>query len=132
ARAPAAPASGATTAHGRGGVFDRLYVGIAGGLDFPDAIETSAGGADLSADLEDGGVALLTIGRYFGTSLRGELELGYRPTSIESATAGGVTASVSGDADVATLMVNGLYDIDLGGAVKPYLGVGLGVARLQT
>jgi len=80
------------------------------------------------ASFDDGPVGLVGVGYGFG-SFRAEGELGYRENDLKSFTGG--TGTASGEARAWSLMANGFYDIDVGGSVKPYVGAGVGVARID-
>jgi opacity protein-like surface antigen len=74
------------------------------------------------------------VGRRFGDSLRGELEISYRNNTVKGASVSGIDASQT-DSDLAALfmMANVYYDfapIQAGPArLRPYVGVGLGFAQ---
>ena len=86
----------------------------------------------------DGGFGgLLGVGYQMNPALRGEVELGYRRGNIDEATrrftefepirVSDVDATVSS----LSLMANGIFTLDAG-PVRPYLGAGLGIARLKS
>jgi len=74
------------------------------------------------------------VGRRFGDSLRGELEISYRNNTVKGASVSGIDPSQT-DSDLAALfmMANFYYDfapIQAGPArLRPYVGVGLGFAQ---
>ena len=87
-------------------------------------------------ELDNGNVGGFAIGRELGQGLRVEAELRQRTLDTDSSyragPVGGRTSeqfSVAGQLRSSTLMVNGLYDLPVSGAFKPYLKAGLGVAR---
>jgi len=71
----------------------------------------------------NGGLAGLgSVGWGYGNGFRAELELNYRNQNM-----GGSGFTVSGGKQTTYgAMVNGLYDFDLGAAIYPYLGAGVG------
>lgn len=96
---------------------------------------TNASGTP-SYGLENSGVAGFAVGRQLGHGLRVEAELRRRSMDIDSSyragPVGGRTSeqfSVAGQLQSTTVMVNGIYDVPVSGAFKPYLKAGLGVAR---
>jgi len=103
------------------------YVGGSLGLSIPGDMDLDGGSINSSADLDKGLAGSLSIGRGFGDNFRGELELGYRNNDADSVSG----SSATGDVDAWNLMVNGLYDFDTGGPLTPYVGLGLGVARVS-
>lgn len=72
----------------------------------------------------------VALGMYLGDSLRAELELGYRDNALDvvNPDIGGSTG-IDGNATTTTLMAKLDYDFTLWG-FKPYIGAGLGAARL--
>ena len=63
------------------------------------------------------------IGTRLGSILRAEAELGYQQADIDNPTA-------SGDLSSLNLMVNGLVDLPKFAMFTPYIGAGLGAARV--
>jgi opacity protein-like surface antigen len=75
------------------------------------------------------------IGHAYGNGFRTEIELGYRLNDLDEIRGKGVfagfgSAPLNGDISSLSLMVNGYYDIDLGASVTPFIGGGLGFARV--
>lgn len=103
------------------------YVGAQVGLNrLEDADASGAAFAPVTAEFDNGYGLLGQVGYGFG-AFRLEGELGWRTNGVDSV--GG--AGGSGDLDAATLMANVYYDIQTGSPLTPYLGVGLGAARLS-
>jgi OmpA-OmpF porin, OOP family len=77
------------------------------------------------ADLEEDWMQSLGLGYAFANGFRLEGELGHRFNSIEP------DANFGGD-DIHAWsgMLNGIYDFNHGGSIQPYIGVGVGAARL--
>lgn len=102
-----------------------FYVGAAAGVDFAiDAkAKTAAGQNEVKYDV--GPVGLLSYGYKFG-AFRTELEGGYRTNDVRGAR-GAALNSPGGEARTWSVMLNGIYDINTGTALTPYLGVGAGV-----
>ncbi len=67
------------------------------------------------------------VGYGLGNGIRLEGELGYRHSGVKDANTGPSSGSVS----AWDLMANGLYDFNLGWPVTPYVGVGVGGARVS-
>ena len=104
-----------------------LYVAGGAGLSFPRDMDFDGTAINSSADLDTGPVGVLSIGHGFMDNFRGELELGFRTSDVDSV--GGTSAS--GNADSWSAMINGFYDFDTGGKLTPYVGLGLGGARID-
>jgi OmpA-OmpF porin, OOP family len=99
-------------------------------------------------ELEDGWAAFARLGYRFDQNWRVELEGGYRSGDLEAVTrtdgAGapnaicrpspiGACGAPEGDMQVASLMVNTIYDFgDDSWGIRPFVGVGAGVARVNT
>jgi opacity protein-like surface antigen len=75
------------------------------------------------------------IGYRISDAFRAEAEFTYRQNDIDQLTiaAFGLSASgaASGDVTSASGMINGYWDIPVSGMIKPYLGAGLGVSRVD-
>ena len=80
-------------------------------------------------------VGALTLGYAFDSGLRTELEVAYRRNEleiIEFDDARGMINTGLGDAvDTASVMANAIYEFDLGLALHPYVGIGLGMANVS-
>jgi outer membrane protein OmpA-like peptidoglycan-associated protein len=115
--------------------FDPIgpYVGIAGGGSFLNDISPNGGGADVKSQYQNGYVGLGTIGWNFGDGLRAEIEGGYRRSDVNGVRNAG-PGERTGALGITTVMVNGLYDFDLGQygipteGLVPHLGIGVGWA----
>ena len=107
-----------------------MYVEVSPGLSMISDSDTS-GGFFAFPDIEyDRG---FTIGGALGYQIqdqvRAEASLSYRTADVDQV--GGISAGASGDVNVTSLMANVYYDFDLGLPVTPYLGAGLGLARVD-
>jgi outer membrane immunogenic protein len=80
------------------------------------------------------------LGHAYGNGLRSEIELGYRANDLDKAKIdpfiadlAGVPRSIplNGDVSSLSLMVNGYYDFQTGGPITPFVGGGLGFARVS-
>lgn len=87
-------------------------------------------------ELDNSNVGGLAIGRQLGNGFRVEAELRQRTLDVDSGYRAGPVGgrsseqfSVAGQLRSTTLMVNGLYDLPVSGAFKPYLKAGLGLAH---
>ncbi|MBB5717047.1 opacity protein-like surface antigen [Sphingomonas aerophila] len=105
-----------------------IYVAVGGGLVLSERLRTNAG---VSAKLDDGFMGLAAIGGRVGP-FRGELEGSYRRASINSATGFGLRAVGRGRVSALSGMANLYLEPSLGlGAIRPYLGGGVGVSRFR-
>ncbi len=101
-----------------------LYIAGGAGANyrFPS---TSAAGIKLKSEV--GAVGLASIGWGFGNGLRAEVEGNFRQNDItRTTTRAGVASRNVGYLQSYGPMVNVLYDINLGMAVTPYVGAGVG------
>jgi len=105
---------------------DHLYGGAALGLiDGPDT--TASGTSGGTVNFDTGGVAAVFIGKRLDQNWRGEAELARRGLDLSSVS--GTTAS--GDAKATSLMGSAFYDLDVKAVVQPYIGAGVGFAKVE-
>lgn len=126
----AAAAFLATGIAGTATAADRIpgyYLGIAGGGAIRGDSDVDGTGINTTVDFETGWVVRGNVGYAYTSGWRGELELSYSASDVDSI-AGAATAN--GDSDAYALMVNALYDFEMGWPVTPYIGAGLGAARV--
>ena len=104
---------------------DSAYAG-----EFEDGGETYTFKGDL--ELESGMGFLIAVGAGDDVGLRGELELGYRKLDFDkSKPDDGGEFDVDGDYTTLSFMANGIYAFEASDWLRPYVGVGLGLARLS-
>ncbi|HEX3972284.1 MAG TPA: OmpA family protein [Stellaceae bacterium] len=106
------------------------YVRVEGGLSHPGDMSLRAGSLSAGLDRDEGFIGGLAAGYQFG-QFRAELNGDYSQNDIKSITAGGTSIPLSGHTANLSFMVNGLYDINLGMPVVPYLGFGVGATDLR-
>ena len=109
------------------------YISIGGGVDW-HGDNTGLGGSTPSLGIaisgtshnsfDTGGVGLAAVGYAIGNGLRFELEGAYRQHAVLKNSAG---ATYTGSERQYSLMVNAIYDLDLGLSFKPFVGAGAGV-----
>jgi OOP family OmpA-OmpF porin len=104
------------------------YIGAAGGLNIVRDSDVSGTGIDTDVEFDNGWAALGTVGYGFGNGLRLELEAGYRDNDVDGISG---QTGVSGDVNVWSGMLNLLYDVPTGTSFTPYIGAGLGYARVK-
>jgi OmpA-OmpF porin, OOP family len=104
-----------------------FYVGASGGASLPRESDLESGAFNVEAKQDIGWLGLINFGHEYGYGLRTELEFGYRKNDLD--TVGG--ANASGDVNVFTGMVNVLYDLDVPWRIVPYVGAGIGAARVK-
>ncbi len=140
---------------------DGFYMGLGGGLLFPEDSDTRAQPGETYPSPFDGtstydrGTAFSgAVGYRFARGLRVEGELSYRKHDFDEITVrepGSLAALLSpdlrrdqdalkglkgthpavGDLSSVTLMVNLFHDFDLGLGLKPYVGGGIGLSRIS-
>lgn len=93
-------------------------------------VKSDVSGSATSGDasFDDGPVGLVGLGYGFGP-FRAEGELGYRENDLKSFSGG--AGAASGEVRTWSMMANGFYDFNVGGSVTPYVGAGVGVARVD-
>jgi outer membrane immunogenic protein len=104
-----------------------IYGGIFGGFTFQPDLKLSGGG--LSGDMEtDSGFAFGgVLGHKWAFGLRAEGEISFRQNDLDNING----ASVNGDTSAFSVMGNAWYDIFTGTPFVPYVGGGLGLARVR-
>ena len=118
-----AGAAGGTAAANEGW-YGRADVGYSfdGQLDIDSSLLSFGGDGELENDWSQSA----GIGYAFANGMRLEGELAHRFNEIDPTT----TIDAGGDVHVWSLMLNGYYDFNRGGAIDPYLGIGVGAARV--
>jgi len=105
---------------------DGLYVGAGLGLSSsPDVTASGTSGGKVVFDNSTMGAAV--VGYDYGTNWRAEAEISRRAAGLKSVAA----TAASGEALATSLMVNAIYDLDVDSVVKPYVGVGVGLADVN-
>jgi outer membrane protein OmpA-like peptidoglycan-associated protein len=105
------------------------YVRVEGGLSHPDDMSARTGAVSRNVSRDDGFIGGLAGGYQFGP-FRAELNGDYSQNRVDGITVGGTT--LRGHTANLSFMVNGLYDINLGMPVVPYIGAGAGATELRT
>jgi OOP family OmpA-OmpF porin len=105
-----------------------LYLSLGGGANFARDADVSGPNVNTEVGFDNGWVALAAIGYGFGNGLRLEFEPGYRDNDVDSVR--GVTTA-GGSVNVWSAMINALYDIPVNFPVVPYVGAGIGYARVK-
>jgi outer membrane protein OmpA-like peptidoglycan-associated protein len=96
-----------------------------------DTDVTDSGVAVGTYDWDTGWAALIAGGYMFGNGLRVEGELAHRRNEADSLAILGDSIDTDAKIRATSLMANVLYDIPLSPSVTPYVGAGLGFARLS-
>jgi opacity protein-like surface antigen len=122
------------------------YVGGQAGASFLEDAENSGSGSDITSTTKNGYSLAGGAGFRFGNGLRADAELGYRRHGFDSlqiradgglgaafgvGSLNGSTLKATGHLSALSLLGNLWYDLDLGSVVKPYVGGGLGAARIS-
>ena len=124
---------------------DGLYGAIGAGLSYfgyendvsNDGVSNPAAPIfDSDSDYDNGIGIYVALGKKHSSGWRTELEYSYRSADIDQIDPqpgfGGFTAgTITGDTKIHALMANALYDFGSGGGLTPYLGAGIGVARVN-
>ena len=106
---------------------DGFYATAKGGLSVLRGSALDGTGLNFTVENDSGWAGMLGFGYRYPSGLRGELELGYRQGDVDSIA--GVNAS--GRSELLSVMANALFDIDIDAPVTPFVGLGLGAARID-
>jgi outer membrane autotransporter protein len=125
---------------------DGWYIGAQAGASFLEDAENSGSGSDITSTTKDGYSVAGAAGYRFGNGLRADAELGYSRQGFDRlqiradgglgaafgvGSLNGATVNATGHISALSLLANLWYDLDLGCAVKPYAGGGVGAARIS-
>ncbi|MGB0748471.1 MAG: OmpA family protein [Magnetospiraceae bacterium] len=105
------------------------YVSLGAGVNLHIDPTYNIGGVSRNIDMDYGWAGIGALGWGYDSGLRGEVELGFRNNNIDSING---TALTTEDVSVLSLMGNLLYDFDLDSSLTPYLGLGVGAAKINT
>jgi OmpA-OmpF porin, OOP family len=107
------------------------YVGAGGGWTHLNDFNTTAtSGVPFDFSFDEGFGAIGFAGYNFGY-FRAEGEIGYRRNAVNNVNIIGFNFPTSGDANTLSLMANGIYDFFPNSQWTPYLGAGVGIARVN-
>lgn len=123
-------ASGVSAQTDLRGYYASFALGVA--LDYDeDRLDLPGSVFDADVDLSVGYSGIVGgLGYAFGNGFRVEGALGYTRQGIASISAASAAANL-GDAIYSELMLNGYYDFRRGKRFQPYVGLGVGAARLS-
>ena len=93
---------------------------------------SSAPGTEFSMTEQHDWSQHLGLGYAFANNFRLEGELGHRFNQLEDAEGPGAGGIIGGDTHAWSAMANLFYDFNRGGALEPYVGLGVGAARINT
>ncbi|MEM9216888.1 MAG: outer membrane beta-barrel protein [Cyanobacteria bacterium P01_F01_bin.150] len=109
---------------------DDSTVEVDAGIDGVDPTTVEVDSTEIAIDTDTGFGLNGAIGYQFQDA-RAELELGYSNNTVNGVSIGDAAEiDADGSFDTWTLAANGYYDIPTGTALRPYIGAGLGVAKL--
>jgi opacity protein-like surface antigen len=135
-------ASAADVEHAPEAAGPSWYVSVFGGWSLPDDIAVGFEGTystdySGSIDLENGFMAGLAVGGRFNDWLRADVELSGHWHDVDgeevftSGPAASTTLSLEGDVNAMFVLANLWIDVPVGEVVRPYIGGGVGVGRLD-
>ncbi|MBM3582627.1 MAG: OmpA family protein [Alphaproteobacteria bacterium] len=104
------------------------YVGIGVGPNWTRDSDITGNAINNTADFDTGIAAALSAGWAYGNGVRSEIEIGHRRNDVDSIT--GVTNG-TGHARAWSGMLNVLYDFNTNSPFTPYIGGGIGMARVD-
>jgi outer membrane protein OmpA-like peptidoglycan-associated protein len=105
-----------------------FYLGAGLGANWTRDTDVTGTGTNVSADFDAGWAGALSAGWAYGNGVRSEIEFGYRSNDVDSLSG---AAAGTGDASSWRGMVNLYYDFKTETPFTPYLGVGIGAARVS-
>ena len=105
------------------------YVRVEGGLSHPGDMSLRVGGVSSNVSRDEGFIGGLAGGYQFGP-FRAELNGDYSQNRVDGIRVGGTT--LMGHTANLSFMLNGLYDINIGMPIVPYIGAGAGATELRT
>lgn len=121
----------AANAQPRPEYLDGIYVGGSIGAHKPQNSSITHNGQTTTAKIGTGIAGTAAVGYGFGNGLRAELELAHRAGSVRSLDGGATSGASNGRLDVTSVMGNLLYDFANESSFVPYVGAGVGGARLR-
>lgn len=94
------------------------------------------GGVDVDVESDPGYVLSVAVGHDYGAltsniNLRAEAELSYRNNEVDSVDVAGGSGGSDGEASATALMFNGFLDFKTNSRITPFVGLGVGVARVE-
>lgn len=114
------------------GASENMYFTARAGVTLPEDSSVNFD-ENLEAEFEyDTGFSLAAaIGGQVNRNLRVEPEISYQKNDLDSASDSEGSVSVDGDASLWAFMFNSYYDFTPDAAVTPYIGAGIGFARVE-
>lgn len=103
------------------------YIALGAGYDYMPDRNLNISGHAVSSQWKAGFGGLAALGYRWSPHLRTELEASGRVAKVTTFNG---TAPWAGKQFDNSIMINGFYDVDLGGRVTPYVGLGLGMTQL--
>lgn len=108
-----------------------LYVKGAGGYVSSRSQEYDDGVTSMETDVDNGYTIDAAIGYDYG-DMRSEIEVAYRNSGVDGHKSNGASLNdPDGQAESYAFMLNGYYDIPTGTVLTPYIGAGIGFARVD-
>lgn len=112
--------------------YNGWYLGARGGVTWLEDSSSTVGGVAHNIDYDRGYNIGGSVGYQFGGPFRLEAEVVHRKNDVDSYTLGGTRlGGAAGEMSSLALMVNGFYDFQTGTAFTPYVGLGVGYARIS-
>jgi OmpA-OmpF porin, OOP family len=119
---------------------DGLYLEGHAGYSFPEQLDVDGEAGDLGLgfdgdiELDDAYVFGGAVGYGFGTGVgrvRLEANVSWRESDLDGIEVGGFDLDGDGEASALVGLVNAYYDLELGLPLRPYVGGGIGAARVS-
>lgn len=103
------------------------YIALGAGYDHMPDRNLTISGRRVSSQWKSGFGGLAALGYRWSPNLRTELEASGRVAKVTTFNG---TAPWAGKQFDNSIMINGFYDVDLGGPLTPYVGLGVGMTQL--
>ncbi|MDO3377331.1 outer membrane protein [Geoalkalibacter halelectricus] len=122
----------ATSVHAQGLYGGSPYLSVHVGATWLDDADNDFKGFPLTFKSEyDTGYTVGAAAGYDFNMWRAEFEIAYRQNDVDKIKIPGETFNGGGDTSALSFMVNGYFDIHNQSAFTPYLGAGIGLARVS-
>ena len=112
---------------------DGIYIGAFGGVNFAQDSDLSydAAGYEFDVEHDTGWLAGAAVGYTFDFGLRAEAEAAYRMNNFDRLELAGLGYDLDGDVSTLSLMGNLWFEAPLTAALRPFVGVGVGMAQVS-
>ena len=107
--------------------YAEYYFTMSSGAVFTEDLDYTVGNSNVDVSYDEDAMFSMGLGMYFNDHFRGEIEVSYRESEIDSFRVNGVESVVTGRAESTAVMFNAYYDFLPTSLVNPYVGAGIGI-----